>query len=78
MEISFFKDKMNLYINQNILLLLLGLFSLGFSEYYNLKSLYILALILTITMIISVLACMVAYTFHYINKKSFNSHGKSK
>lgn len=61
--------KLDVYINQNVVVLIVALLGLGFSEFYNLKTLYMLSLIMSIWMGISVCASMSWYTIRYINKR---------
>lgn len=57
-------------INQNVIVLIVGIIGLGFSELYGLKTLYWISLLIAIVMGISVCLSMIYYTFNYIKKKN--------
>ena len=56
-------------VNQNVVFLILILIILGAAEYFNIKSVFWISLILAIWMAISVGLSMNWYTLHYIKKK---------
>lgn len=67
------KEKLDIYINQNVLILIVGFLGLGFSELNNLRGgvLYYLSLILSIAGLVSVVTTLRAYTKYYCwNKKT--------
>ncbi len=56
-------------INQNVLVLLMGLLGIGFGEFYGLWTLYIISLVISLLMGFDVLRSMRAYTKHYVKNK---------
>lgn len=54
-----------LYINQNVVILIVGLFALGFAEYYKLYALFWVGLIISIIMSGSVCISMTFYPNNY-------------
>ena len=63
-------DASGISINQNILVLIIGLIGLGVSEIYAVRGmLYVLSFSISIVMTVFVLTSMRAYTAHYIKKK---------
>ena len=63
------KEKIDVYINQNVLVLIIGLVGIFVSKEYAIPELLLPSRILTFLMLISVLICMFAYTIHYWRKK---------
>jgi len=57
------------YLNQNVIVLIVGLFALGFAEYYNLYILGSFGVSLIIITSIFVFISMFYYTKHYIENK---------
>ena len=62
-----FGETINASINQNVLVLIVGLVGLYFSK--EVKILFYPSLIITIFMLVSVTICMGAYTCHYVRGK---------
>jgi hypothetical protein len=64
-------EKFDIYINQNIIILIIGFLGLGFSELNNLQggALYYLSLVLSIAGFFSVGITLKAYTGHYCQKR---------
>ncbi len=58
------------YLNQNVIVLIVGLFALGFAEYYNLYMLGSFGVSLIIITSIFVFISMFYYTKHYIENKN--------
>lgn len=65
-------EKLDIYINQNLLILIVSFVGLGFTEYNKLQNgwLYKLSMILSIASLFSVIVSLVAYTFNYWVKKT--------
>ena len=61
------ETKLNL--NQNLWLLVVSLISLGASEYFYLKSLFVFSIIITILALISLCFTVSFYTYHYCKDK---------
>jgi hypothetical protein len=56
-------------MNQNVIVWVIGMLGLGFSEFYGLKTLYWISLIIAIYMGFSVCRSMNWYTKNYIIKR---------
>ena len=57
------------YLNQNVIVLIVGLIALGFAEYYNLYILGSFGVSIIIITCIFVFISMFYYTKHYIENK---------
>lgn len=57
-------------VNQNVLVLIVGLIGLGFSEMYGLKTLYIFSFIISAVIGVSVIISMIWYTYRYMKNKA--------
>ncbi len=62
-------SKININVNQNVIVLIIGLVALAYSELNKLPLLLLFSLIISVVMTIFVLISMNTYTWHYINKK---------
>lgn len=62
-------DKFNINLNQNLWALIVSFLALAISEYYCLKTLFILSTVMAGFATGSMIFCLVAYTKHYWNKK---------
>lgn len=61
--------KLDIYINQNVIVLIISLLALGIAEFFALPTLYFIGLILSIWMGISVAASMTWYSLRYIRQR---------
>lgn len=61
--------KLDIYINQNVVVLLISLIALGLAEFYVLPTLYVVALVLSVWMGIAVAASMTWYSLQYFRRR---------
>lgn len=63
------QDQFKINLNQNLWGLIVSLSALGVAEHYALKTLYWLAVVLSVVMVLSVTVTTLAYTTNYWNNK---------
>ena len=63
------EDKFNINLNQNLWVLIVVLLTIGISEYYGLCILFWFGITLGIVSSISIIACLIFYTYYYCMKK---------
>lgn len=67
--LSNIKPKQTPNLNQNVWILVIALLGVGFAEYFRLKVLLILGIILSVIAYVSILYTTIAYSINYWNKK---------
>jgi len=65
-------DEFKINLNQNVWVLIISLLTLGFSEYFCLKTLFVFGVILSILSSISILITLIVYTIKYSKSKLRN------
>jgi len=64
-------EQFRINLNQNLWGLLVGLGALGAAEYFNLRTLFWFAVVVSVIMVLSVAATTLAYTIKYwMNKQN--------
>lgn len=67
--LSSVKSKQTPNLNQNVWILVIALLAIGIAEYFKLKVLLILGIILSAIAYVSILYTTIAYSINYWNKK---------
>jgi len=67
-------ENFKINLNQNLWGLILSILTLGISEYFDLKTLFVFGLILSIISSLSFSITLVAYTINYWNEKMKKTH----
>jgi hypothetical protein len=65
-------DEFKINLNQNVWILIISLITLGLSEYYCLKTLFVFGFILSIISTISIFITTISYTLKYFITKLKN------
>ncbi|MEK6928216.1 MAG: hypothetical protein AABX11_07320 [Nanoarchaeota archaeon] len=65
-------------INQNILVLVISLVALYFSELNNLKTMYLISVIMSMIIGVQVIISMVFYTYDYVKGKLWNARWSNR
>lgn len=64
------ENQFKINLNQNLWILVVGFLALGLSEYFDLKKLKILSLVLSVLALLSVFVTLLFYTIRYCKNKS--------
>ena len=69
-------SKVDIKLNQNLWVLIVGYLGIGISEFYCLKILLLFSVVLSIATTVSMICCLDAYTKEYRNRKFKNMETK--